>query len=179
MDKQKKLWLDRFKKTDSAWQDGDQSGHDKTSDLVHPKNKIAIELKIDKTYSAPINCSQSNILNTISNRYKGNAKSANKKFANYPDHRTILLIETSLRQDVFDFVWKGLMKIQIPTGQKITKNKYLSGNTENIGIYVVSSFSDNRIGLYINPYAAPTRIMTNPELVGILTSIGIPVDKIV
>lgn len=77
-DPRKTLWLDRLQKKDHHWKDGDlQTTGKKTADLVNDHLRAAMELKLD-TIPAEVNGATD--IQTVSNRFKTDARDSNKKF---------------------------------------------------------------------------------------------------
>lgn len=179
-DPRKTLWLDRL---NSNWVDGDiltNHQQDKTADLVNNEVRICFELKQDQTYSpSPSGTYQLNNLDTLSNRLKGYAQSANKKFRNYPSYKTALIIETQLRKNIIKHLISNLTQLTVTRGQITVRqrNVYFSQDTKEIGGYLFCSLTENKTYYLINPNGAENRVLEYAELIKLLPS-DLPTEQI-
>lgn len=170
-DSRKTLWLDRL---NSSWIDGDiitTHQQDKTADLVNNELKVCFELKPDQSYTPPNpGTSQLNNLNELSNRLKGYAESANKKFRNYPNFKTALIIETHLRKNIIKHLISNLTQV-IVTSDRITvrrRNVYFSQDAKEIGGYLFCSSAEDKTYYFVNPYGTKEHVLQYKELLKLL-----------
>lgn len=176
IDKRKELWLRVLRNINSNWEDGDINDSTKTPDLLNRQLKIAIELKHDETNKTLLQGLQFSNLTTISNQYKNYAKSAHKKFFNYKDYKKILIIETEMRQFKLQNIFKGIIRIEIPSGKTRRLNKYLSQDYKNVDIYILCSWTDNKMYYLLNPFSCnninpieiQTMILNNNSLIPLI-----------
>ena len=123
----------------SGWIDGDKNNiTNKTADLINEPLKFAIEIKDDKTYKhkfPPLTgemITSGLDLNNKSEQFKNHARDANKKFKNYLNYKTILLIRTELINiplDVIGYIFSGMQRFIKPGNRLMEigrKNKFLS-----------------------------------------------------
>lgn len=170
-DPRKTWWLERLS---SRWIDGDVlTSHlqDKTADLVNTELKVCFELKQDQTYSPPTpSTGQVNNLDTLSNRLKGYAQSANKKFRNYSNFKTVLIIETQLRKNIIEHLIANLTQVTITNGQITVRrrNIYFSRDTKEIGGYLFCSWAENKRYYVINPFGAENHTLEYRALIKLL-----------
>jgi hypothetical protein len=178
----KKYLIDKLNNTKSGWTDGDKENPAiKTADLVNNKLKIAIEIKEDTVYKRilpPLNgeiIEESLDLNNLSERLKADARDANKKFRNYPDYKTILMIKTELvdgPSGVIGYIFAGLQRFSKPKGEKTReigrKNEFLSfTETKEIGSYLL--FNGDNLYYIKNENVIPQRLISKEELEGIFS----------
>ena len=119
----KTYWLEHLIKKDLNWIDGDTEDENlKTADLVNHSLKIAIELKIEESrdYWFP---------RFSSNRVIPYLKSANNKFKNYPNYKTILFIESNCT--VEEFQTAESIIYQVKNGPPFIQNKRRANSSFN------------------------------------------------
>lgn len=169
-----------------GWDDGDLNNQThKSADIVNNKLKIAIEVKDDTVYKklvVPTDgtiVSQDNDLSQISNRFKGQARDANKKFRNYQGYKSVLIIRTELidRPPTVQYIMGGLtryIKIEGQLVQHTPKNANLSSSsTSEVGAYL---FVDNGQYYYHrNPKADSNRVI---ELEKLRAITGLPLKDL-
>lgn len=172
----KEYLIDRLNKINQGWIDGDKTNNlNKTTDLVNTSLKIALEIKDDKIFkyiAPPLTgemIKQGLDLSKKGEQFKDDARDANKKFKNYPDYKTILLLRTELVNiplDVVGYLFSGLRRFIKPGKQLIEigrKNKFLSfTNTKEIGCYLL--YGNNKYYYIKNPNANPNRNFLKEDL---------------
>ena len=108
----------------------------KTADFVNHSNKIVIELKREKGEN--LDNKDHNTL-TLSNRIEGYVKDSNKKFKNYPDYQTLLIIELISNIWSAEVIMNGVIQLHFINGQHIgnsIKNERMFSKMENIGAII-------------------------------------------
>ena len=172
----KKYLIDHLNKINSGWVDGDKSSNlEKTVDLLNQSLKIAIEIKDDTTYKHEFPPITGEIivggldLNNKSEQLKSDAKDANKKFRNYPNFKTILLIRTELINipyDVIGYIFGGLKRFAKKDKDLIEigrKNKFLSfTSTKEVGSYLL--FGNGKYYYVENPNANLYRVIAEDDI---------------
>ena len=115
----KKRLLELLNKYKSGWIDGDaENQHEQTADLVNNSLKIVIEIKDDTKYKyVPPPPTGEMIVRTMylptkQNQLKKDAREANRKFRNYKNYKTILLIRTELiyKNELIAYLINGLIR---------------------------------------------------------------------
>lgn len=182
----KKYLIRKLEKINPGWVDGDEeSVLSKTVDLVNHNFKIAIEIKDDRKYrykAPPLTGEmivESINLLAKNKQFKDDAQDANKKFRNYPEYKTILLIRTELINqplDVLRYVFSGIRRFVKTDNNRLLEisklNKYLSiSSTKEIGNYLLYG---NKKYFYIsNPNADNIRVLEKKKIENIFgESIG-------
>jgi len=175
-DEYKKYLIQKLNSINLGWVDGDEKNiWDKTSDLINHKLKISIEIKDDKKYKhkfPPITgelISKSMNLLTPNKQLKRHARMANKKFRNYPNYKTVLLIRTELINipfAVIGYIFSGIRRF-IKPDKKLMEigrvNQYFSqSSTKEIGGYLL--FGNNKYHYFKNPNAEKNRVISVDEL---------------
>lgn len=130
-------WLNKLEVYSKGWIYGDAENREiKTADFVNHSQKIAIELKREKGDNLD---NKDNNLVSSSDRIEGYIKDANKKFKNYPDFKTLLLVELKSSTWSAQVIMRGIINIHSINGQHIgnsIKNKRLFSKMENIGAII-------------------------------------------
>ena len=173
----KKYLIKKLNKINIGWVDGDKNNNKtKTTDLINKTLNIAIEIKDDTTYKHkfPSATERGARLNNIdiskkSEQLKSHARDANKKFRNYPNFKTILLIRTELVNipfDIIGYIFNGMLRFTKIDGKLVKigkKNEFLSfTSTKEIGSYLL--FGNNSYYYIENPNANPCRIVSRYNL---------------
>jgi hypothetical protein len=98
----KQKLIDRFNKNAANWIDGDSDlPNERTPDIINHSMKVVIEIKDDTKYkfdipkNGEIGCKTTN-LSEKNRQFKNHLKDANKKFINYPDYKSVLLLRTEV-----------------------------------------------------------------------------------
>lgn len=175
-DKYKKYLIQKLNIINSGWVDGDEENIlDKTSDLTNHKLKISIEIKDDEKYQyKPPPLTGEMITETINllaknKQFKDDAQDANRKFRNYPNYKTVLLIRTELINipfSVIGYIFSGIRRF-IKPDKKLMEigriNQYFSqSSTKEIGGYLL--FGNNKYYYFKNPNAERNRVISISEL---------------
>ena len=127
-------WIARLNCSDSNWINGDKLSKGKTADIINDKLKIAIELKREKGQS--LDNTHGN-LEKISNRLDDYFKLSNEKFINYPEFKTLLLIELKTCIDTAILSMEGIQSLHINNGELIGKS------LRNNQLYTKISYCNN------------------------------------
>lgn len=133
-------WLDKLNLYQPEWLLGDiKNSRVKTADFINNDLKFAIELKREKNGSLD---NQSENVVTFSNRLEGYFESASFKFKNYPNYKTILIIEVaSSIMGVAQAAMNSIPQLHFVNGTLLGasfKNKNLYGQKmSNIGCVIL------------------------------------------
>lgn len=141
----------------SGWINGDEEdGYTKIGsvDIVNHSLKIAIEVKDDSfVVLPPPGVAYNTNLGPVSKRYQRDIKSANKKFRNYPDYQTVVLIRHLTRNSkhTFAYLLGGFITLT-PDGRIPNTEKNISRHSESCAVYAFLNpyWCDNLIA-YRNP----------------------------
>lgn len=152
-----KWWLERLQEHDLRWEDGDKiSELAKTADFVNTAIGVVIELKSEKESK---DNRDGNLL-MLSNTIQGYMKEASRKFANYPNYRTLLLVELATFAHSAGVVLGGLPASDFTPGGEFLgsfiKNANLYKYAKNIGAIVFAPYKDNvdsNAYYFDNPFA--------------------------
>ena len=171
----KEKLLSQLNTINSNWIDGDSEQRNGSKvDLVNHRLKIVIELKDDTKHKINLPnkpgvfVENDQDLTVMNARLNDDIRSANKKFKNYPDYKTILLFRTEFFiADVFRYALEGLHTYSLPR-DKDEKLKYVGRKTKyspfirkEIGCFIV--WTDDRY--YIsNELARPQRVLEKEEI---------------
>jgi len=157
-----------------GWIDGDNEKRmGKKVDIVNHNLKIAIEIKDDtknKTVVPPSGqiITQSTNLTLMNKQLSDDIKSANKKFQNYDNYKTILLIRTDFDfSDIIRYAIEGpkVLHINKNTSQVINltrQRKYSDYVFKNIGCFLI--FSKSGVGYFLNKLSDASRQIEKLEL---------------
>jgi len=172
----KKNLIKKMNEINPGWIDGDvESNSEKTADLVNHNLKIAIEIKDDEKYRhefPPLTgemITGSLDLLAKNKQFKDDAQDANRKFRNYPEYKSILLIRTELiniPSSVIRYIFEGMRRFVI-TKPRLTEigrlNKYLShSSTKEIGGYLLSD--EKEYYYFKNPNSYKNRTIIKNEV---------------
>lgn len=131
-------WMSKLNTYNPGWISGDlEDEKNKTADLVNREIQCAIELKREKGNS--VDNVPGNIT-TLSNRLESYFKEANRKFKNYKEYKTILLIELQSNFSIAQAAMSGIPQIHLEKGELIgtsIKNKKLYSEANSIGSIVM------------------------------------------
>jgi hypothetical protein len=129
-----------------GWINGDEEIAYKkigSADIVNHILKIAIEVKDDSIVNLPPPGSSSNTdLGRVSKRYQRDIEKANKKFRNYRDYQSIVLIRhlTRSSKHTFAYLIGGFITLT-PLGRLPNTEKNISRHSESCSVYA-----------FLNPY---------------------------
>lgn len=175
----KQILLAKLNRVHKGWENGDEISEKgkKSTDLINKDLKIAIEIKDDKRdYNNP---KLRFGFDTIRNQLKSYAQGARRKFRNYPNYKTILLVRSLL----WDRMGSGLINFIFPGNQEISeigknflrlgkhKNKYFSIKNIDIGGYIF--YGKNKIYYLENPIAQRSRILNIKKVQKFFTNVRI------
>jgi hypothetical protein len=133
------FWVDKLNVCNPGWENGDlEKNGTKTADLINHKIKYAIELKREKgddIHKANLDTEEKN-LSTLSNRLESYFKKTNRKFKNYLEYKTLLIIELHTYIGTAHNAMQGITRLHFSnnvfTGASKV-NKKLFTEMENIG----------------------------------------------
>lgn len=161
-------WIAKLNCSDSNWINGDKLSKGKTADIINDKLKIAIELKREKGQS--LDNTPGN-LEKISNRLDDYFKLSNEKFINYPEFKTLLLIELKTCIDTAILSMQGIQSLHINNGELIGKslrNNQLYTKTNNIGGIILwpapENFLSKNCYYFINPKSSTEKQLSLAEV---------------
>lgn len=186
-DKYKEKLLKKLNKQNSGWVDGDKKGdpNKKTADLVNPDLKIAIEIKDDTKYKSikpPTSgvVSDEYDLDKMNKRMSDHLKSANNKFKEYPNHKTILILRTNLDLPVvIRYSFDGLHTYTKNKSKNLKhigrKSKYSIYAKKHVGGIIIASRNYN---FFENSYASKERLVKIEEVGDVLGEKINKTDKI-
>jgi hypothetical protein len=173
----KKELINRLNTINPGWIDGDRDNtQNKKVDIVNHSLKIAIEIKDDTRYKIEIPTSGVMVsggedLDKMNKRFTDHLRSANNKFKEYSDYKTILLIRTEFQiVDIIRYSIDGLHQYGINSQSKSLvykgrKSKYSEFIRKEIGCYLIV----NRDFYFVpNKFARNNRIFNKKELEEIL-----------
>ncbi|MEK7631209.1 MAG: hypothetical protein AAB417_04280 [Patescibacteria group bacterium] len=151
-------WLDKLNKNLLGWVDGDaESIITKTADLANHQYKLAVELKREKGGSLE---NKTGNLETLSNRIEDYFKLANEKLVNYPNYKTLLIVELDTDLWSAEVVMEGLPQLHFREGELIgssIRNRNLYSQIQNIGAVVFWATPKNvfsgKAFYFDNPFA--------------------------
>ncbi len=160
----KNNFIKTLNKINPGWIDGDEeSGSNKKADIVNHQLKIAIEIKDDNTKLpegvAIISAKHGN--ETISDK----VKSANDKFKEYPDYRTICLFRTEFMAAALKYHIEGLdqyAKVDEKLSYIGKVGKYSKFAKNEVGGYLI--VRDDKIFYFTNFLAKPERILKKKDV---------------
>lgn len=155
----------------SGWIDGDtENGRKNTADVVNHALKIVIEIK-DEPKGSPDGLKKAN------QQYGDHLRSVNKKFNEYPEYKTILLIRGSMNTipAIVRYSIEGLDTYQPVNG--ITTyvgkvRKYSLYIRKNIGSFLIDA---DKYYYFFNKYTLTNRVIKKREVEKIL---GLSVQEI-
>jgi len=175
----KQKLIDRFNKNVAGWIDGDfDLPNKKTPDILNHSMKVAIEIKDDTKYkfdipeNGKIVCKTTN-LSEKNRQFKNDLKEANKKFLNYPNYKSVLILRTEVVNftgSIAEFIING------PTTYKKNNGKLLCvghpstfwGNhdqsTKEVGVILFVGKNEYFYRQNINPNINNNRIIKKIEL---------------
>jgi len=100
-----------------GWRDGDlDTTQGMKVDIINDNLKIAIEIKDDTKYR--FGDSASTNLHIKGRQFKDDVKQGDKKFINYPDYQTLLIIRTDIDKKVIEYVLGGCHAFGSINGQQ-------------------------------------------------------------
>lgn len=138
--------INRLNSYSLGWINGDEEEAYKTIgsvDIVNHRLKVAVEVKDDSFVNLPPSGVAYNTnLNPVSKRYQRDIKNANKKFRNYPDYQSIVLIRHLTRNSkhTFAYLIGGFITLT-PVGRLPNTEKNISRHSESCSVYA-----------FLNPY---------------------------
>ena len=150
----------------AGWIDGDkESDLKKTADIVNHSLKIAIEIKDDTKYKIELPTipevimGQGCDLTKMNQRFSDHIRSANNKFKEYPEYKTILLFRTEfIITDVIRYAIEGLHSYSKPEDHLVyigRKGKYSKYNKKEIGCFLI--VNQEGFGYFSNELAKGSR----------------------
>lgn len=161
-------WIERLNRFNDGWVDGDKLNTGKTADIINNDLKIAIELKREKGESLD---NENKNLEKLSNRLEEYFKLSNEKFANYPEFKTLLLIELKTPIDTAILAIKGILSLHLDNGKLVGKsirNNRLYIKTNNMGGLILWPAPGNLLSreciYYINPNSSIERQLSLMEV---------------
>ncbi len=157
---------------EAGWVDGDtEKQKGKTVDLVNHKLKIAIEIKDDTKHSLISNSKvNANDLNIMNMRYGDHIKSANSKFKNYLNYKTVILFRFSNLPDIVKYVIEGLVQIvfskeDISYQRRVGKyTKYAKNEVGGFLLHNEININGNNIWYFTNYLAKDERKLDKFEI---------------
>ncbi len=138
--------INRLNSYSLGWINGDEEEDYKTIgsvDIVNHRLKVAVEIKDDSFVNLPPSGVAYNTnLSPVSKRYQRDIKNANKKFRNYPDYQSIVLIRhlTRSSKHTFAYLIGGFITLT-PVGRLPNTEKNISRHSESCSVYA-----------FLNPY---------------------------
>lgn len=154
-----------------GWIDGDKEINKKNADMVNHALKIAIEIKDDTIYKLEtpppgIMINQGYDLKKMNQRFADHIRSANNKFKEYPNYKTIFLLRTEFPiMRVVRYVIEGLDSyVKNSDGHLVYAGKvgkYSKYNKQEIGCFLVI---ENDGYYFPNVFARPNRTLTKEEV---------------
>ncbi len=163
-----------------GWRDGDIDKFvGKKADIVNDDIKIVIEIKDDTVFkmdSLSKTCYPS-IIEVKSNQkgrqFKGDLKDANKKFVNYPNYKSILLLRTRMAdipRDIIEYTLRGSKTYRKINGKWILAGRpstFFSGHdnsTKEVGVILFLGKNECLYRENTNPNVNRKRIIEKREL---------------
>lgn len=157
----------------AGWIDGDEESHrKKTTDIVNHSLKIAIEIKDDTKYKIELPITPGVItgqgydLTKMNQRFSDHVRSANNKFREYPEYKTILLFRTEfIITDVIRYAIEGLHSYSKPADHLVyigRKGKYSKHNKEEIGCFLI--VNQEGFGYFSNELAKENRSLDKEKI---------------
>ena len=164
--------IQSLKSINSDWIDGDkESDKNKTADIVNHSFKIAIEIKDDTKYKTKIPkisgimVTQSEDLTKMNQRFADHVRSANNKFKEYPEYKTIFLLRTEFFIiDVIRYAIEGLHSYSKPKDCLMyigRTGKYSKYNRQEIGCFIVVN---RELHYFPNIFAKQSRLLNKEEV---------------
>ena len=151
---------DHLNSIQSGWILGDnvdEYRNVKSADLVNTTHKIAIEVKDDFSEIPPILSSENpefertRDLSVLSNRYKHDIEDAHRKFKNYPEFETAVLIRFGdFTFSSIHYLLGGLVRLT-QFGRIPNTDKNISRNCANCSIFVFHNIRYDELEYYRNP----------------------------
>lgn len=170
----KREMINKLNAINSGWIDGDRdTKRHRKADVVNHLLKIVIEIKDDRHYKIEVPNSGEMVssgedLNKMNQRFTDHLRSANNKFKEYPDCKTILLIRTEFPIiDIIRYSIEGLHTYKLPPSGKRPliyngrKTKYSEYIRKEIGCYLIS----NQENYYFsNKFANQERVLKKEKV---------------
>lgn len=152
--------IEKLNTLSSGWINGDEEDiyrEIESVDIVNHSLKIAIEIKDNSLVeiSTP-NFSFSSDYSITSKRYQRHIESANKKFRNYSNYESIVLIRHLTRDGKNDFAYLlgGFITVT-PTGRISNSERNISRHSESCSIFAfLNPDYSNELFAYRNPDSA-------------------------
>lgn len=170
----KKNFLEILNNSNPGWIDGDKEPHNtQKADIINHQLKIAIEIKDDSKYRITPNEENTIDLNLMNQRYSDHVKSANNKFRNYPEYKTMVLFRIEYIPIAVKNAIEGLVQIGSFGTRRI--GKYSKFAKEEVGGFLLINnllVDGNYRHYFANYLAKPERILNRKDL-EILTGWGI------
>ena len=176
----KKKLIDKLNAINPGWSDGDKDiKRKKKADIVNHLLKIAIEIKTDQHYKMDIpppdvRKTHEVGLSLMNKRFADHIKSANSKFEEYREYKTILLIRTKFPVvNIIREAIEGIPTYKRPPngGRPLNyierESKYSKHIRKEIGCFLIFSKDTYfKPGIYFlpNKFAEKIRILSKKEV---------------
>ena len=154
-------WLSKLNVHNPGWVDGDLDLKSKASaDMVNHGLCLTIELKREKGSS--LHNKDKNLV-TLSNRVFGYIKKTNKKFVNYPNYKTLCLIELSSDITALEYIFSNF---HFKNNRFLGNTKNFFSESKNIGCFVFwpKPGSLSKAYYFKNPPADKERVLEFHEV---------------
>lgn len=149
-------WLSKLNAHNPGWTDGDLESKSKaTADMVNHNLCLTVELKREK--GSLLHNKDKNLI-TLSNRVFDYIKETDKKFVNYPNYKTLCLIELSSEIIALEYLFSNF---HFKNNKFLGNTKNFFSESKNIGCFVFWPRPGNLSKAYYlkNPPANKERIL--------------------